>query len=141
VRLPFEQIPSPSGRVETRPCARIAFDADPDSVPYLALIDSGSLHTVAPLSAFEGISLGDPETRISELCFAGWKLLDLPVYRMSMRIVAPEPWQDIPLPDTPIVLAEDGRPPLIAVRLLVSCRRVPQGEGRMHVPRHRAYRW
>jgi hypothetical protein len=110
VRLSYEQVPSPSGRVETRPCARIAFDADPDRVPYLALIDSGSLHTIAPLSAFEGIGLGDPEATISELCFARWNLDDVPVYRMSMHIVAPTPWGDIPLPECPVVVADAELP-------------------------------
>jgi hypothetical protein len=113
VRLAYAQLPSRSGRVETRPCARVSFEDDPDSTPYLALIDSGSHHTVVPLSALEGIALGDPEARIAALSFGGWRLFDVPVHRMSMRFVAPEPWEDISLPETPVVVTDAELPFLI----------------------------
>jgi hypothetical protein len=110
LRLPYFQVPLPTGRVETRPCARVSFDADADGVPYLALIDSGSLHTIAPLSAFERLDLGPAESTIEMLAFASWTLFDVPIHRISMQIVAPKGWASIPLPDVPVVVADAELP-------------------------------
>jgi hypothetical protein len=100
----------PSGRYETRPCVRVVFEDDPDEVPYLSLVDSGSLRTIAPLSAFEGMELGEPEDTILELDFAKWQLRDVPVHRMSMRVVAPDGWDDINMPEVPVAVADAELP-------------------------------
>jgi hypothetical protein len=76
-------------------------------------MDSGSLHTIAPLSAFEGIDLGEPEGTIPELAFAKWRLFDVPVIRLSMCVVGPKPWRDIPLPEIPVVVADADLPFLV----------------------------
>jgi hypothetical protein len=142
VRIPYQIVSLPSGRAETRPCCDIVFCDDPDLVPYQALIDSGSLHTVAAGSALEGIDLGDPVDRLHQLCFAGWTFDRVPVYRMDLRVVAPPTWPNIDLPDVPVAVVADAQLPFVilgstALTHLVYI--VNDADQRVHLKQHQVF--
>lgn len=109
MRIPYQVVSTATGVLETRPCCDVLFLGDPDAVPRQALVDSGSLHTVVSASALEGIELGEP-VRLINLSVCRWELKDAPIHRLDMRIVAPSAWDNIELPDVPVVVANEPIP-------------------------------
>ena len=76
----------------------------------MALIDSGSLHTIVPASALEGIEIGEPVTKLDVLRFCAWEDTEVPVHRLDMSIAAPSPWKDIELPQVAVAVVPGELP-------------------------------
>lgn len=110
MRVEYTPIALPGGITEDRPIVDVVFNDDPDAIPYAALIDSGSLRTVASRSAFD-IDLGEPDERIETLRFASYCSHNVPVYPLSMTVKSPDPrCANIPLPSVAVAVVDEELP-------------------------------
>lgn len=134
MRIPYTPVPYGTARLG-RPCVPLRFGSAPRAYPELALLDTGSVRTIAPMRelASAGINLG-PELERVDLRFGGIAEYDVPVHLLDAAVVSPdsERWPDVELPEIPVACCETEDLPMLILgssalmRLIVLLREYDQ---------------